>query len=287
MNKEDARDFVLTFPAWIAPLVPNLRVTPQAIVSGPGKKDRLVYNASFMVDEHCRPFNVDVDLALEPDIYFASAYTNLLRQVYKLRISYLNKEIYPFDNDCHAAYRQVKYNPNVLPGKAFIIGKHLFAPPGGTFGDSSSCPNFEPMAQARMALAQEFSTGRHKVPNFPDYLNAVTFAPPPPPGTIFAQARPDCFNTGVLAADGSPLPVPFHMHVDDNLYAAAGQERLRWAMRCSIHALYQVMGDPDPTARANPVDFDKFVRDTITHQRIQLGFLTDTRTMEVTIPDDK
>lgn len=77
------------------------------------------------------------------------------------------------------------------------------------------------------------------------------------------------------------------MHVDDNLYAAAGEDNMRWAMRCSIHALNILMGEPDPTVRPNPVDFDKFTRELVGYERRQLGYLTNSRLLSVTIPNDK
>jgi hypothetical protein len=77
------------------------------------------------------------------------------------------------------------------------------------------------------------------------------------------------------------------MHVDDNLYAEVGEERMRWAMRCSIHALNIVMGGSDPDVRPNPTDFDKFTRERVSHIRRQLGYVINTRLMTVTIPDDK
>jgi len=39
LNKEDKREFVLTFPAWMTNLIPDLHVNPQALVMIPGKKD--------------------------------------------------------------------------------------------------------------------------------------------------------------------------------------------------------------------------------------------------------
>jgi len=68
LNKEDKREFVLTFPAWMTNLIPNLHVNLQAPVMIPGKKDHLVLDSSFMVDEDSRQYNADCDLELEPDI---------------------------------------------------------------------------------------------------------------------------------------------------------------------------------------------------------------------------
>jgi hypothetical protein len=75
-----------------------------------------------------------------------------------------------------------------------------------------------------MALLAELSKGKKLVPEYDHYLNDVAFAPPPPPGTVFAKAWPDGYNPGVMIMKDSLYPAaPFPMHVDDCLYAAAGQ----------------------------------------------------------------
>ena len=191
MNKEDKKGHVLTLPSWLAPLIPDLMLTPNGLVVKPGKNDRLVFDASFMLHPDSVPFNHRIDLADEPDIVFGGAWTKYLIWIYNLRISYPTSEILTFDDDVSGAFRQPKYHPNVISAKCFIVQRFLFAPTGLTFGDGSSPPSYEPMARARMALATHLSGGSQPVPEFPDYLDAVEFAAPPSPGTTFAPARPD------------------------------------------------------------------------------------------------
>jgi hypothetical protein len=288
MNKEDRKDHVLTFPAWLAPFIPHLMVAPNGLVVKPGKNDRLVYDASYMHHQDSRPFNLFIDLKDEPDIVFGDAWTRFLAAIYNLRISFPNIEIYLFDDDVASAFRQVKYNPNVISAKGFIIDKYLFIATGLTFGDRSSPPNFEPIARARMALSTELSTGRHPVPEFPEYLTQVQFAAPPSPEVRFAPACADRFNPGVsVPADGSLPPIAYNMHVDDNLYAAAGVAQMKWAMRCSIAGLQGILGPNEPALRSCQPDMEKFLALPVSYERRQLGFVTNTRTMTVTIPDDK
>jgi hypothetical protein len=133
-----------------------------------------------------------------------------------------------FDDDVSACFRQRKYNPNVISAKAYTIEKHLFVPTGNTFGDCSSVPSWEPFAKARMALATQLSRGLQFVTEYATYLDQVVFAPPPLPGTKFAQARPDRFNPGVpIPFDGTLPAAPFPMHVDYCLYASAGPSWMR------------------------------------------------------------
>ena len=77
------------------------------------------------------------------------------------------------------------------------------------------------------------------------------------------------------------------MHVDDNLYAAAGVEHMRWAMRCSIAGLQIILGENDPDLRPCQPDLDKFLQQPVSYERRQLSYVMNTRTMMVTIPNDK
>jgi hypothetical protein len=288
MNKEDRKDHVLTFPAWLAPFIPHLMLNPNGLVVKLGKNDRLVFDASFMLNPDSRPFNLYIDLANEPDIVFGEAWNKFLAVIYNLRITFPDLEIYLFDDDIASAFRQVKYHPNVISAKGFVIGEYLFIATGLTFGDASSPPNFEPIARARMAVSHELSKGARPVPDFPEYIGQVRFTSPPPPGFQFAKARPDRFNPGVeLPTDGSVVPTEYNMHVDDNLYAAAGVDRMKWAMRCSIAGLQAILGDNDPAHRPCQPDLDKFLSHPVSFERRQLGYVTNTRTMTVTIPEDK
>jgi hypothetical protein len=47
------------------------------------------------------------------------------------------------------------------------------------------------------------------------------------------------------------------------------------------------MGGNDPDLRADQPDHLKFFRDKVSHTRRQLGYITNTRTMMVSIPEDK
>ena len=139
-----------------------------------------------------------------------------------------------------------------------------------------------------MALSTELSKGRHDVPAYAEYLGKVHFAPLPPPGFRFAEARPDQYNPGVaLPLDGSHPPTEYNMHIDDNLYAATGVEPMQWAMQCSIAGLQMLLGENAPELRSCQPDMEKFLQYPVSHPRHQLGYIIDTQTMTVTIPDDK
>jgi hypothetical protein len=263
-------------------------LSPNGFISKEGKNDRLVFDASYMLHMDSRPFNHFINLDDEPEIIFGGAWTKFLSGIFNLRITYPYLDIYIFDDDVASAFRQAKYHPNVISAKAYLIAAYLFVATGSTFGDKSSPSNFEVIARARMALSAELSKGLQYVPEYSEYLDKVRFAPPPPLGTQFVEARPDRYNPGAAPSlDGVHIPIEYNMHVDDNLYAAAGVDQMRWAMRCSIAGLQGILGENEPELRPNQPDSEKFFQHPVSHTRRQLGYVTNTRTMIVTIPDDK
>jgi hypothetical protein len=78
--------------------------------------------------------------------------------------------------------------------------------------------------------------------------------PPPEAMVQFIPARPDIFNRGVLLKNSIQEPTEYNMHVNNNLYVEVGEEWMRWAMRCSIHALNIIMDGADPSVWPNPTN---------------------------------
>jgi hypothetical protein len=77
------------------------------------------------------------------------------------------------------------------------------------------------------------------------------------------------------------------MHVDDNLYVATGEQQMHWAMWCSIAGLQMIFGPNEPDLHPCQPDLEKFLAHPVSFECHQLGYITNTRTMTVTIPDDK
>jgi hypothetical protein len=122
MNKEDKLNYILTFPAYLKDYIPDLWLTPNGLVQIPGKKDRPIFDASFLLHAYSRVYNNLVSNDDEPTIIFGNAWINFLRSIYNLRITYPDKEIYLIDDDVVATFRQVKYHPHVISAKAYSAG---------------------------------------------------------------------------------------------------------------------------------------------------------------------
>jgi hypothetical protein len=287
LNKEDKRQYVFTLPRRISDFVPNLAFAPGDLIQKPGKKDRLIYNASHQVTPDSTPYNMIADKANEPEIVFATAERRFWKWIYDLRISYPNREIRLCDDDVSSCFRQIKYNIELMVAKGYCVSEILALSSGQTFGDCTSPPNWEPFAQARTALAEHYAATNTSVPAFAEYIDKVNFQPEPDSDVVFVPAVKDKYNQGAFDDQGNRRPTPFFMHVDDNLYAEVGTARMIMAMRYSIHALHQVLGGDDPDMRPRLVDMEKFLRDLIGHCRIQLGVLLDTRLLRVEMTESR
>ena len=48
MNKEDKNQFLIPLPSWTAWFIRHLHLTPQGLLTKPGKSDRLIWDGSFI-----------------------------------------------------------------------------------------------------------------------------------------------------------------------------------------------------------------------------------------------
>jgi hypothetical protein len=204
MNKEDKREYILTFPAYLKDFILDLWLTPNGLLQIPGKNDRVIFDSSFLLHAHSRAFNFCINKDCKPDIVFGHAWFRYLQRIYNLWISFPSLEILLFDDDVVAAFCQVKYHPNVISSKGYCDNRYVFIPTGLTFGDTPSPPSFEPFAGAHMALATNLNCqAKDSIPQYDDYLSAVQFAPLPPPrnGPIHSglsqQFQPGCLTRTV------------------------------------------------------------------------------------------
>jgi hypothetical protein len=94
MNKEDKRNYILMFPAYLKDYILDLRLTPNGLVHIPGKKDRVIFYASFLLHAYSWVYNNLVSNDDKPTIIFGSAWSNFLRSIYNQKITYPDKEIF-------------------------------------------------------------------------------------------------------------------------------------------------------------------------------------------------
>ena len=250
------------------------------------KKPRIIYDSSFRPHHDSWAVNDWTNKATEPQIYFATSFMLYLIWIYNMRISYPWLEIFLLDDDVSGAFRHAKFNPNIIGMHCFLLFGCLFFATGQSFGGNTCPSNFEPIARARQQLAQHLFNQEDTVARVQEFLPQLNTADPPTPAEIqnFTRAEADELNTGVLNEDGSQKPPQYNHHVDDNMYAAILQHLLR-TIAASILSLYIILGFPSNFFR-DVVSWDKFAT-LLSHQRVSVGWLVDSRRLSVTLPDHK
>ena len=88
MNKEEKHSHLLPVKLWVLHFSPWCRHTPQGIQIKLGKNPRVIFDASTKGSPHEVVLNEYTPTEFEANIDFGHAKTNLLQQIYNLRISF-------------------------------------------------------------------------------------------------------------------------------------------------------------------------------------------------------
>ena len=154
--KDNKRGYCLIFDPRAIHFILNCHVTPQGVIDldKPFKNPRPIFDSTFRPKPWCFAINDWTTKDTEPPIIFMTAFKEFLVYLYNLRLTYPRREIFLGDDDVSGAFRQDKYHPDLVAMHCFFLSGHLAAATGTTFGDKTSPPNYEPMARARMQLAQ-------------------------------------------------------------------------------------------------------------------------------------
>lgn len=284
MNKEERNNFVLPLPNWTARFIPNAFFTPNGLVTKPGKKDRLVFDGSFLINWDSQPINSMIDMATEPEVTYGRVLQDHINRIWNLRISYPNKDIFLWDDDVKSCFRHGKHHPDVMPAFGLIIDQLTYFYVGQTFGSVFSPANQEPIRRARAQLAQALFDDASLVAKHKSLLAKVQFDVEAVHGATLVAANPCSRNSGVLDSTGRPANTPLHTFVDDALMADT-RDRIMRAMAASIEALYIILGFPDTEVRQDALSIDKFLEATCSPIKIQLGLKFDTRRMTLSLTD--
>jgi len=287
LNKEERNNYTLPFPSWTARFIPNLHVSPSGIIVKPGKKDRIIFDASFHVHHASYAPNDWTHSSDEPPIYYGSALVRHLQRIWNLRITYPDDIIYLWDDDVAGAFRLIKYNPHVATAFASIINSRLWIPVGQVFGGNTSAQNFEGIARAREILSEHLSHPSFSflIQKHRNILDLIKFDTPPDT-TTFVKAAPCSVHKGVLDTAGHPTNTPHNMFVDDN-HIAATKPYIKLAQAASIEGLFRILGFPNIPLRRTPLSDDKYYREKCSHKKVQLGYVINSSSMTVSFSDDR
>ena len=286
--KESKRGYVLLMDPQILQFLLHAHITPNGIIGAdhPTKSPRVIFDSTFRPTVWSSAINDWTSKHNEPPLAFASSFNDVLVWIWNLRISYPALEIYLIDDDVAGAFRHIKYHPNMVAMHCFQALSTLFLSTGQTFGDNTSPQNWEPVARARQQFAQYLWHQPTTLARVKPYMPSIQVAAQPPASVsnAFVQAVPDAIHSGARDATGQRRAPCFRHHVDDNLYADVAPH-VEQAVGASVLSLYEILGFPDARI-TDALSRDKFEA-RITHERRFVGHTVNSRTLTVSLPQDK
>ena len=176
----------MPFPKWLDEFIIDTKPTPMGLIIKEGKKDRIIFDASFRPQPWCRALNDITHKSNEPKLVFGTAWKRHSIRIYNLRISYPTKELHLWDDDAKSAFRHGKHHPDIASAFMFILFEYLYICVAQTFGSNTSPSNWEPIARARAALAEHLFNDASLLEKHKELLDKVIFSDPPDKNTIFA-----------------------------------------------------------------------------------------------------
>ena len=286
MVKDARKGFTLVMDDRVSLFMLHSHLTPQGVVDvdNPPRKPRPIFDSSFRPEPWCWAINDWTSKDNEPPLTFSTAEHGFMVWLYNLRVSYPTELIYIADDDISGAFRLMKYHPNLCAMHTSRQSGYCVVNTGGTFGDNTSPSNFDPIGLARRELGQYlWITATDAIQRVSQYLPALTLASPGDLDTTGspALADRDSTNPGVINPDGTRMPPPYNMHVDDSLYADVGKYMVH-TICVSILALFMVLGFPTNPLVPSPLSADKFEAH-YNHKRKLVGRLFNSHTMTVGI----
>jgi hypothetical protein len=267
----------------------NAHVSPLGItdLNHPYKNPRIFYDASFRPSDYGFTVNDWVKLENEPELIFGIAFMVAVTWIWRLRACYPATEIVLSDNDVASCFRRIGHHPDCASVMLFVWGIYLYVYTRLSFGGNYCPPNWESLAIARMQVALHLYQQHDTIAKAAPHLPPITFAGPPTADEIaaFTPANLDEVNTSVFARDGSRLPPPMPMHVDDALCAEV-VDRFLLMMSASVLSLYMVLGFPNPAREPDPLSRKKWVA-LSTHERKYCGVDVNSRTLMLSMVPHK
>jgi hypothetical protein len=144
MNKEDRHSHLLPIKLWVLHFSPWCRHMAQGMQVKPGKKPRVIFDASTKGDTHEVVLNKITTTKFEANITFGLAKLKLLQGIYNWRISHPDSKIYLVLADITACFRFPQIHTDVTGAFGFMAEGLYFLTTSMVFGSNTSASSWEP-----------------------------------------------------------------------------------------------------------------------------------------------
>ena len=216
-----------------------------------------------------------------PRVYYATALQRFLTWIWRLRMDHPQSEIYLSYDDISAAFHRVLYHPEIAKVYAMVFQEFLVIPVGLIFGAKNSPSLYMIPAEIRAHVAAVFKVFDQLATKLSQTVRLVQAPPPEELRTLIPPAKPDAIHQPLSLAGGDRPP----SFVDDTGLAGIKPVIIDIINR-SILSAYLMFGFPDESDAPPVINETKFAT-IVSHILRYLGFLIDSRAMEVEWPLEK
>jgi hypothetical protein len=278
INKEERNSHVIPISSILAIFSPFCRHTPQGLVPKNGVYDasaRVVWDGSTKFSPSEVTLNEVSDMSIEAPITFGSVESLFDRDLYNLRVSSPDANILLATLDIKACFRFPRIAPDLSGVFGFLSGDDLFCLANAmVFGHATSAQSWEPFRRAIELLSVAFADSHHLVHKHRQFLDMISWDDHP--STTYVKASPCELNCGIYDSNGSIIPRPTRMYVDDALLAAVNRAMMELRLAATIEAFFVIMGDHDEARRQCALALDKWKKLIVGPWQIFLGLQYDT-----------
>ena len=285
MNKEERNSHAIPFESFLLMFSAYARLTPQHLRQQEGKKDRLIWNGKGKAFGEEVTMNEVTDMMDETPITFGIVYISFITWIYNMRITYPDEDILLAYIDISSCFRFPRIHPDLVGAFGFLIGSLWFAANAMVFGSVASASSWEPFRVAIAAMATAYFCRTELVQKHKDLLSKISWETKPTEKVHFVQAKACTKCRGVLNDDGTRVPSPHNIYVDDNLMADI-RSYMPQVLASAAEAVFDIMGWPVLKLRQSALAMDKWVQLHVSHACILLGLYFNTREMVVGISDE-
>ena len=303
IKKEEVNHLSMTFDRKLAMFTPHIGIIKLGIIEKEGKKSRMYRHGSRITEDIIQPINKICDVKkTEPRVKYGTVLKDHCQYLWSIAAHYPGQAIDLYDDDVSGAFPQQVFSPGLAKANVSLhedimilsVALHF----GGNFGPAS----WESISDGRSYLATwlyrhcTYQTELNK-----ESLDMMVF-PNDTAGTHEAERciiRPTIDEHTLKVRQHNKFIPQARMFVDDLLTAGPRIEtsevtkdgcNMKQLVAASIESGYLMIGCPGPIQKPllpPTMSWDKMVDRAIGVQRIALGILFLTTTLELTLENYK
>jgi hypothetical protein len=285
MNKEDQYSHLIPLDEIMCHFSPYCRHTTQTMVIKAGKNDHLCWDGSTTIKPTDMVMNQVTPMIHEAPITFGHVKMQLYTDKYNTRVSYPTLTILLAMADLKTCFCFPRIHADLTGAFGILAGGYCNLATAMVFGSTTSASNWEPFRRAIQALTVVYAHRRDLIKKHKTFLNMISWEPFDPSPDL-TKAVPCSINTGVINDQGTKVPLPARIYVDDALTLATSKESMEQVLASLVEAIFAVMGGPDTSVHQCSLAMDKWEKLHVAPIQTMLGLVIDTNRMTVSVPDD-